>query len=463
MNPELETADSAAELVEEVRRPISDKERSGAVRHLLAGLGKRQHMIAWGGVLARFFAVQLLVQVGTGFAGIAIIRLLTKPEFAWYSVATSLMFAATALSDCGVGVALTALGGKVWQDGEALGSLISSALSIRRWFVAIVVAGIGIVVPLLLHRDHAPLLQSLSVAGTVILSILVQFSISLYGVVPRLRANYSLLQNSTMASIGVRLCLIGILYLCYANATTAMLANAAGFGIQLWLYRRFAAEQVNLHASIRKDMVSEILGIVRKQVPYELYGAISGQLSILLISLFGNSGRVAEVGALGRLAMILTATSGVVTNVLVPRFARCQDPKRLLSLFWKILLLYSCVLSAVLLACGVFPHQVVSVLGQNYANMGGECFLAVTGAVVGALMTAVWSLNISRGWIVPAWIGIGLGIAAQAFGIALFDIRTVHGILLMTLLLNSVGVVLHLIASAYFFRANGFDAVVSTE
>jgi hypothetical protein len=453
MKQEIETADLPTQ-TDENFGPSNANRKAGTIVRVFVDAMKRHQVLTWGGVLARFFTVQLLVQAATAVAGIAVIRILTKTEYAWYSIATSLTFSATALTDCGVGVALLTLGGKVWQDGEALGSLITSALSIRKWLVGAVTLGAGIIVPLLLRRDGATLLPSLSITGVVILSIVLQLAIGLYGVVPKLRANYSVLQNSAIAAIAVRLCFIGFLYLCFANATTAMLANAAGFVVQIWFYQRFAAREVNLHAPARKETLAEILGIVRKQVPYELYGAISGQLGVLLISIFGNSGRVADVGAISRLAMIFTAMSGVLSNVLLPRFARCQDPTRLRPLYFRILGLYSAVVSSVLLVGWLFPNQLVSILGHNYAGLGSQCLLALGGSVAGSILVAAWGLNISRGWIVPAWIGITLGLASQVGGIVLFDIRTVHGVLLMTLTTNCIGLLFHLGASAYFFHTH---------
>jgi O-antigen/teichoic acid export membrane protein len=417
-----------------------------------AAMNKRR-ILTWSGVLARFFTVQLAVQVATAAAGIIIVRWLTKPEYAYYAIATSIIFSATALTDCGVSVSLSALGGKIWQDNEAFGTLIASALSIRKWFVGVVVVGVFAVAPILLIRDGSSYLTSAAVTAVLAISLLVQFGIGLFRVVPQLRGNYRLLENTAMAAIVVRLALLGLLYFTILNAITVLVTNAIGMGVQLWLFERYASGEVNLKAKADKKMVSEILGIVRKQVPYEVYGAISGQISVLLISVFGNSARVADVGALSRLAMIFTATSGVLTNILMPRFARCQDPERLLPLYLKILLLYSGVVSSVTLIGWLFPNQLVSLLGHNYSNLGSECLLALSSYVSGAIASAVWGLNISRGWIVPAWIGVSLGILAQICGILIFDVRTVHGVLLMSLLANCIGLALHLVAGGYFFRS----------
>ena len=430
----------------------SDQPRSGPVRVFWWAM-RTKHILSWGGVLARFFTIQMLIQAATAVAGIAIVRVLTKPNYAYYAIATSFMSSATALTDCGISAALSALGGKVWEDGEALGSLINSALSIRRWFVAILVIVVGAVVPLLLRRDGATFISSLSVTAVLITSLLFQFGIGLFGIVPQLRANYRLLQGAAMVSLVTRLGLLGLLYFTFFNATTVLLTNCAGFGIQLWLYRRYARREVNLHARADKRTVSAILTIVRKQIPYEIFGVLSGQIGILLISVFGNSARVADVGALARLAMIFTAMSSVLSNVLVPRFARCQDPRRLRPLFIRIVALYSVAVSLVLLIGWLLHNQLVSILGHRYADLGGECLLALSCSVTGAIFGAVWGLNTSRGWIVPAWIGVTAGLAGQVLGILLFNIRTVHGVLLLSLLTNCAGILLHTLAAGFFLHS----------
>ena len=423
---------------------------------------KRKHLLSWGGVLTRFFTIQLLVQAANAVTGIAIIRILSKQDYAFYSIATSFMFSAAALTDCGISAALSALGGTVWEDGEALGKLINSALSIRRWLVAIVVLGVGVTAPLMFLRDGASLISAFSFTGVLITSLLFQFGTGVFGIVPQLRANYRLLEGAAILSVVTRLAILALFYFTLLNATTALLANCAGFGVQLWLYQRYAGNQVNLRAKAEKQTVSAILAIIRKQIPYELYGVLSGQIGVLLISLFGNSARVADVGALGRLAMIFTAMSSVLANILVPRFARCQDPKRLRALFLRIIGLYSFAVSSVLVIGWLFPNQLVSILGHRYGELGGECLLALSCSVSAAILAAIWGLNVSRGWIVPAWIGLTAGLSSQVLGIVIFDIRSVHGVLELSLFTNCAGLFVNLIATALFLRSSEQGLVQAT-
>ena len=423
---------------------------------------KRKHLLSWGGVLTRFFTIQLLVQAANAVTGIAIIRILSKQDYAFYSIATSFMFSAAALTDCGISAALSALGGTVWEDGEALGKLINSALSIRRWLVAIVVLGVGVTAPLMFLRDGASLISAFSFTGVLITSLLFQFGTGVFGIVHQLRSNYRLIEAAAILSVVTRLAILALFYLTHLNATTALLANCAGFGVQLWLYQRYAGNQVNLRAKAEKHTVSAILVIIRKQIPYELYGVLSGQIGVLLISLFGNSARVADVGALGRLAMIFTAMSSVLANILVPRFARCQDPKRLRALFLRIIGLYSFAVSSVLVIGWLFPNQLVSILGPRYGELGGQCLLALSCSVSAAILAAIWGLNVSRGWIVPAWIGLTAGLSSQVLGIVIFDIRSVHGVLELSLFTNCAGLFVNLIATALFLRSSEQGLVQAT-
>jgi O-antigen/teichoic acid export membrane protein len=414
---------------------------------------RSKHLLSWGGVLARFFSIQMLVQAATALTGIAIVRVLTKQNYAFYTIATSFMFSAAALTDCGISAALSALGGKVWEDGEALGSLIKSALSIRRWLAGLVVLGVGVSVPLMLRRDGASVPNALSITAVLITSLLFQFGVGLFAIVPQLRANYRLLERAAIVSTAARIGLLALAYVTVFNSATVLLANCAGYGVQLWLYRRFASREVNLQAKVDKKTVSAILVIIRKQVPYEIYGVLSGQISVFLITFFGDSARVADVGALGRLAMVFTAMSSVLSNVLLPRFARCQDPAKLRMLYVKIVTLYSLVVSSILPIGWLFPNQLVSILGHSYGELGGECLLAVSVSVSGAILGSIWGLNTSRGWIVPAWIGLTAGVSAQAVGILLFNIRSVHGVLLLGLLTNCTGLCVNLVASGFFLRS----------
>src|SRR5216684_345709 len=68
-----------------------------------------------------------------GFAaGILIVRGLPKREYAFYTIGNTMLATILLLADSGISSALTAIGGRVWQDDHRLGRLLTTTLQLRR-------------------------------------------------------------------------------------------------------------------------------------------------------------------------------------------------------------------------------------------------------------------------------------------------------------------------------------------
>src|SRR5207244_10145013 len=107
-----------------------------------------------------------------------------------------------------------------------------------------------------------------------------------------------------------------------------------------------------------------------------------GQITIFLISFFAHqTSSIAEVGALGRLAMIFVVLANLLANIFVPAFARCQDRPRLRLLYLEIAGGVSLFCIVVIAAAAIFPDQFLFVLGSKYAHLRRELLLMVGLAV----------------------------------------------------------------------------------
>ena len=71
-----------------------------------------------------------------------IIHVLPPEDYALYIIAYSFLTTIIVVSDSGIGSAVLAEGGKVWQDSTKLGQVITTGLEIRKRFslVAIIIA-----------------------------------------------------------------------------------------------------------------------------------------------------------------------------------------------------------------------------------------------------------------------------------------------------------------------------------
>ncbi len=126
-----------------------------------------------------------------------------------------------------------------------------------------------------------------------------------------------------------------------------------------------------------------------------MFYCVQGQITVFLISFFAHrSSAVAEVGALGRLAMVFTVLSNLLTNKFVPQFARCQDRRRLRWLYLGIIGGVAAFSLVILAGAQFFPGEFLMVLGSKYSHLQHELLLMVAVAVAERALTGTfWALN----------------------------------------------------------------------
>jgi O-antigen/teichoic acid export membrane protein len=225
--------------------------------------------------------------------------------------------------------------------------------------------------------------------------------------------------------------LLVIAYGVFLNSAIALLAAALSFGLQELVLRRWTPAMADLKAPVNADDRREILAIVRDQAPNSIYYCVQSQLNVWLISLFGNAHGVADIGALGRLGVIFAMIASVMGNVVYPRFARVQEPRLLWRRYWQIMGAYALFAFVLLALAGFFPDVLLWILGPKYSHLRKELFLMVLSAVLFSVLANTWHLNVTKGWILSPWLLIPAGVVTQIILIALLDVSTVHGVLLL--------------------------------
>jgi len=271
--------------------------------------------------------------------------------------------------------------------------------------------------------------------------------------VPRLRSDIKVIQSIDLTGAIVRLIVLLALVLVFFNGSVAVAVGSATLLLQYWLLRRYVVQAIDLHAPQNEEDRAAMLRFIRSQAASSVFFCLQGQITIFLISFFGTqASSVAEVGALGRLAMIFGVLSNLLTNVFVPAFARCQSPRRLR---WQ----YAGVVSAVggfslllIASAALFPGVFLAVLGGKYAHLERELLLMVGGAVASALINTLWAMNASRAWIAGSWLYIPLTLATQAALIPFTDFSTVRGVLLFNILSSLPNLLLNVALSYRGFR-----------
>ena len=410
-----------------------------------AVVARLPRLVQWGKTLSKFVVVQLVVQAVGVASGILLVRTLSQTEYAFFTLAFAMQSTMSILADSGVGIGLSSIGGRVWQDPRRFGQLVSTALGLRRRLAS---AAVLVVAPLLvwmLWSNGASPSYALLLALLVLVGLSFQLTTVVLMVVPRLRSQIGRVQTIDLAGALTRLALVAAAYFIFLNAAVATLATAASTLVQYLLLRRWTPDSIDAAARPTAEDRAEMLGIIKSQVPNSVFYCLQGQVTIWLIAIFGNTQGVAEFGALGRLGVAFAVVGAVMTTIVLPGFARCQSRDVLRRRYFQIIgasVFFGLSLVAVSL---LFPDQLLWVLGAKYSHLRGALLLMMTLTAFNAVITTMWSLNYTKAWIRYSWLNIPAVLVTQALLLMVLNVATLEGVLwfsilslVPTLLLNAM-------------------------
>lgn len=359
-------------------------------------------------------SAQVVVQAVGFVSGILVIRALPVQEYALYTLANTMLGTMTILADGGIASGVMAQGGKVWQSREKLGLVIATGLDLRKKFA---VGSLAVSIPvllLLLHHHNTSWLM----AGLIVLSIIPVFYTTLSGTLlqtaSKLHQNIIPLQKNQVGANLARLGVLTLTIFLYPWAVTAIIATGLP---QLWAnnnLRKISGRYADFQQAPDPVIREQILRVVKRILPGSIYYCLSGQLTIWLISIFGSTEALARIGALGRLAVVLTLVNVTITTLVVPRFARLPDQKEtIIKRFFSIQAVLLSFYLVVVLFIYLFSDKILWILGSNYAQFDKEVILVYVGSCLSLISTCTHQLLASRGVIVPPAIFITGAVAVQ--------------------------------------------------
>jgi len=260
----------------------------------------------------------------------------------------------------------------------------------------------------------------------------------------RLEENYRQAYLADGASAFVRMLgALAIFYFLPAKAAVAVAFSLAGSWLTVAILHARAADSsrgpTDSHAS--REVIAQIL----PSAPAAVYSAFQESIVLWLCALFAGVSNIAEVGALGRLGLLITVVSGLVPTLILPRLAAVHDQRR----FFRNALAFALVLvvfgAALLGVAVVAPRAFLFLLGENYQHLQRELVILVATAAIGSLSGYVVGINQVRGWMRLQWVSVAVFVAAQAALLATFPISTTRGALIFGLASTSIGLSLQLV------------------
>ncbi|MFD1016351.1 lipopolysaccharide biosynthesis protein [Winogradskyella rapida] len=402
----------------------------------------------WAKLISITASAQIIVQVLGFVCGIVIIRFLPVKEYALYILANTMLGAMTVLGNAGIAQGVMAEGGKVWQDKDKLGEVLVTGLDLRKKFaIASLVLTIPILLYLLLDND-ASWMASILISVSLIPAFYAGLSDSLLQIVPKLNHNVKPLQKNQVAvSVGRLVILLSTIFI-FPFAAITILANGVPRIYGNIKLRAIAQEHANFKQQPNAEIRKNILRVVKRILPESIYYTISGQLVIWLVSIFGDTASIAELGALSRITMLITFVIIMIDYILVPRFSKLKnDPSVLKKEYFTIQIILLFISFFILLGVYVFTDYILLILGENYFGLNTELFLMAINGCILLFSTSTNKLLTSRGIVVSPVFYISFMIAIQFSFAFLVDLTTLKGIIIYSILTT---IIIYLVRVLYF-------------
>ncbi len=389
------------------------------------------------------------------FSGLLIIRVFATQQYAYYTIATAMLSTMTALADGGIGAGVISQGGRVWQDPLKLGRVMVSGLALRKKF-AILSALAAPVLIYLLRRHGASWQAALIVLACLIPTFIASLSDTLLEIPPKLRQQILPLQKNQLAAALARAALTVVAAFTFPVAASAVLATGISRTWANIRLRAIARVYADLRAKPDREVQRNILAVVYRVMPASIYYCVMGQITVWIISIFGSTVAVGQLGALTGLSQTMTLFTVLFTTLMVPRFARLPDVKTLLVQRFILVEAGLILLSlGIILTANLFGREILWVLGKQFGGLNKELTLAFAASCAALLSASTNQLLSARGIVVPPLLLISSSGAAQIGLAFVLPLHQVAGVLLYGIFTSLTIYLLRLIYFAFNMAGHG--------
>ncbi len=398
--------------------------------------------------------LELVVQALTLGAGLFLVRSLTKSEYAFYTIAITMQSSMSMFVDAGISVGILAIGGTIFGNRDLIGQLIKTAKKLRMFFLFLGMIIIGPITAWLLIKNNAPTITIISITLLIILGGYFQVLQNSPLIIVRLARLQNKLQLvNIIASFSRWIFLITFFFLTTLSASLSLFASIVGLAFQAHAFSRLSKPFFNELAISNAQYEKKLIETIKKILPGSIYLMFHSQISIGLLSIFGNIESVADLGALGRIGMIFSVVTSVMANLVIPRFAQLKN-EVLLSRYFLIIGIYIIFGMVAVIISIIFPEYFLLILGEKYFHLKNEVVLMVATTCINSLAGHMWNMNASRGWIAPPTISIGVGLITQLILMLIIGVSSVYQILLISIFFS-----LQVVGIGIFVALKGFSNI----
>ncbi len=414
---------------------------------------RAQRFQFWLSRIGNFLAGQGAIQGLNFLVGFLLLRWLSVESYAQYSVAFGIQATLGILVDLGFSSSIVAMVGNRGDSPQVVGSYIRAAKYFRNRLYWLIIPIGAFAFPLIVLKQHWPWPDQFLLFCSIAFSLYAQGLASFYSapllIAQRLKPYYSAqIVGAAFRLLGTG----GIWLLLSLSAWQAAWISAIATLLNALIYIRNSKDLVQEPAESDEKINRELFNYFKPLIPSSIFFAVQGQLSVFIITVFGHSGSVAEVGALGRLGqlfVVLGAFNSVIISPYIAQVPRDQLLRRYLQIVSGAVLL-----GITLISLGfIFPEPLLWLLGPKYANLRTETSFLIFASTIQYIVGVLWSIHSSRKWIYlwGSMTFIASIVSTQIFCVLTLDLSRSLNIVYLTLFTAIAELCVQVIISIYSF------------
>ena len=403
--------------------------------------------------VVEFFTSQGITMAGNLLYGFLCMRILPIPEYAKYIVVFGFLGTLSILTDISFSGTLIPLIGEHVDNRHLIADYVASLRQLARWMYFVVAPCALVAFPILVRRQHwDPETVAAMTAALLVAGWCARVS-GIYGAVLIVRRDRQYWYGVQMASsLGTLLLLLAFWYLHWLIALTAILINLAGMiyvsAAYFWRSRHLLGMKGISSSEKRKNIVH----LAMPTIPNSIFYAFQGQITLIIITIFGHTTAIAGVGALSKLGQVFALLAPMGTILIGPYFAKLSAAQ-LKRHYLATLLLLGVFAGLVVASAACFPAMFLWILGPKYSNLQTEVVLMLAASTIAFVVDILYLIHSSRRFVYW-WNSVAstiITIATEVLFIWKFDLSTVRGVLILNLTTALGGLAVNVATGVYGF------------
>jgi O-antigen/teichoic acid export membrane protein len=389
--------------------------------------------------LASDYAIaQAVIRLFAAVSSLLLVRLLPVSEYGYYTLLLAAFTFISTFSDMGVTESLSFFRLRARRKNRPWLHYFHAVLRFRRTVFLAGFAASSVYVLYVGSRFDKDMFTTAAAIALMGCSAFAAIHAGTTAYALRLELRFRAAYLVELGNEAAKLLVIGVLWtLSLTTAIAGMASVAMGVFTAATLATMFLGRVARPMAASHRHINRSnrmLLGQIAPVIPGTIHFALQGPLVAWLATHYGSVSTLAEIGALGRLAVIIGFFAGFSSTVFVPRLVSMTDEARFTKQYlrwWAVLLAYGGLMLA---AIAAFPDALLWLLGSGYKGLHDELLVACSTAIVATWGAYSWQINRARGWVKYQLYRVPVMVLIQVALVLALDLSNARSILLFVFL-----------------------------